>query len=334
MKVIISHSVPFSLCHGGFQTLIEAIMKGLGGLGVEIEPERWWDEGQKGDVLQYFGRPTGWHVEVAKAKGYRVAMFETLDCTASRSNSGLLVQRQMIKAGRIFLKGFTARFGWEVYQLLDAMIYAVPREWDVAKKVFGARPDRGWVIPHGLDKEALASLAQSQKQGDYLISIATVHQRKNTVLLARAAKLAKVPVVFLGKPYWEKEEYYQQFRQEVDDRFVIYRGFVPAEKKMELLRGAKGFVHLSQYESGCIAVHEAAAAGLPLLLSDLPWATAAYPRSEDISFVRIGAVERVASSLRQFYERASRRSHPVFPVLSWDEVAIRYQDVYRQILSR
>ena len=57
MKVIFSCNFPFALAHGGVQTQLEAIMRELPALGVTVEPERWWDAQQTGDVLQYFGRP-------------------------------------------------------------------------------------------------------------------------------------------------------------------------------------------------------------------------------------------------------------------------------------
>ena len=57
MKVIFSHAVPFFLAHGGMQTLTEALMGEMSRLGVEVEPERWWDSNQRGDILHYMGRP-------------------------------------------------------------------------------------------------------------------------------------------------------------------------------------------------------------------------------------------------------------------------------------
>ena len=53
MKVIVSHNIPFYLAHGGLQTLIQALMKELTLLGVDVQPERWWDPDQTGDILHY-----------------------------------------------------------------------------------------------------------------------------------------------------------------------------------------------------------------------------------------------------------------------------------------
>ena len=56
MKVLINCHVPFMLAHGGVQTQIEQISAALEKLGVSVEPLRWWDGNQSGDILHDVGR--------------------------------------------------------------------------------------------------------------------------------------------------------------------------------------------------------------------------------------------------------------------------------------
>jgi glycosyltransferase involved in cell wall biosynthesis len=334
MKVLFSNSLPFFLAHGGTQTLMEAVMRELAGLGVEVEPERWWDENQKGDVIHYFNRPVLLNVQLAQQKGFKVVMTELLDQTASRTRAQLLAQRSLTKLARALLPpGLLARLGWEVYGQLDAMLYAVEHEWEVAQYLFGARSEKGHVIPHGLEAETLRQLALPQREEDYLVSVATIHPRKNSVLLAQAALRARTPVVFLGKPYAADDPYFLEFNKWVDGKIVRYPGFVSAEEKCRYLRGARGFALLSQYESGCIAVYEAAAAGLPLLLSDLPWASKVYGKARAVKFVRLPSVTGIAADLETFYASAHRQPGTTFPLLTWRQVAEKYLAVYRSILG-
>jgi glycosyltransferase involved in cell wall biosynthesis len=327
--------VPFFLAHGGSQILVEAVMRELGGLGVEVEPARWWDENQKGDVIHYFNRPPPTNVDLARQKGFKVVMTELLDQTASRGRAQLLAQRSFTKLARALLPpGLLLRTGWEVYGQLDAMVYAVEHEWEVAQYLFGARPDRGCIIPHGLEEEALRQLALPQKQEDYLVSVATIHPRKNTVVLAQAAQRARTPVVFLGKPYAGDDPYFLEFKKWVDGKIVRYPGFVSTEEKWRYLRGARGFALLSQFESGCIAVYEAAAAGLPLLLSDLPWASKVYANARAVKFIRLRSVTDIAADLGSFYALAHRQPGTTFPLLTWRQVAEKYANVYQRILGR
>ncbi len=334
MKVLFSTSLPFFLAHGGIQTLAEALMRELAGLGVEVEPVRWWDERQTGDIIHYIGRPNITELRFAKQKNFKVVMTENIGQTASRGRLALFLRRAVIRLDQAFGNELSSRSNLEAYRELDAMIYIVQHEWEVAKYLYGATPNRGHIIPHGLEADALAALAAPQAEENYLVSMSTIRPLKNTVLLAQAARVAKVPVLFLGKPYTSDDEYFVKFIELVDDEFVRYGGFVAGEEKHRLLRGARGFALLSEYESGCIAVYEAAAAGLPLLLSDLAWASKVYKQARGAQFVKLRSVEQVADKLKQFYSTAHRRRGTTFPLLTWGQVAEKYLEVYKRILSK
>ena len=140
-------------------------------------------------------------------------------------------------------------------------------------------------------------------------------------------------MVFLGKPYATDDPYFLRFQQLVDGKYVRYPGFVSAEEKYGYLRGARGFALLSQFESGCIAIFEAAAAGLPLFLSDLRWARQSYPEARDVSFVSPNDAGQVRERLLDFYQRAHRKPGTTFPLLNWAQVAQNYLTVYHQILG-
>jgi hypothetical protein len=179
MKVLFSHSLPFFLAHGGSQTLIEELMRGLRNLGVEAEPERWWDENQRGEILHYVGRPFKLNVLQAKKKGYKIVMTDLLDTVAARSKPKLFVQRAVIRAVQRLAPGMTDRVAWDVYREADAMVFSLSRESEVAQYLFNAPPERCHVVPWGLAPESLDALAQPQAQGNYLISVATIAPRKN-----------------------------------------------------------------------------------------------------------------------------------------------------------
>jgi glycosyltransferase involved in cell wall biosynthesis len=281
------------------------------------------------------GRPPSVvNVKLAHQKGFKVVMTENLDQTASRTRLALWVQRTATRMARRMMAGLVHRLAWDVYGELDAMIYVVPHEWETARYLFDAAQDRGHIIPHGLTQEALEALGRSQAQGDYLISAATIAPRKNSLLLAEAARVARVPVVFIGKAFSETDDYFVRFRRLVDDQWVRFPGFVSEEEKIRLMRGARGFVLFSQFESGCIALVEAAAAGLPLMLPDLAWARLAYGGHAGVRCVALGGVDAMARGLSDFHAGARRGDRPTFPIESWRDIAARYVEVYKRVLGR
>ena len=334
MKVLFSHSLPFALAHGGIQTLVEALMREVANHGVMVEPVRWWDDKQTGDIVHHVCRPNMSAIRFAHEKGFKVVMTDILDQTASRTPSRLFVQRAARRVIRKLSPGLAGAFSWDIYRELDGIVFITGHEGEVAKYLFDASPERTGVIPHGLEPEALAQLSQPEPEEDYLVSCATIHPRKNAVLLAEAARAAKVPVVFLGKPYSPDDEYFQRFKALVDGKYVRYPGFVTEAEKYRWLRRARGFALLSQYESGCIAVYEAAAAGLPLFLSNLPWASRSYPAAKNLCLADLSGARQVAEKLHAFYQQAHRQSESTFPVLTWREVAKEYLRLYEKVLAQ
>lgn len=331
MKVIFSCGFPFYLSHGGCQTLIEELRRTLMEIGVEVEWERWWDEKQTGDLIHVFCRPSIVNVRLAHAKGYKMIMTDLLDAPASRPKSALFAQRWVIKAAKALMPGMLLKVGWEVYQELDGIAFVLKHEQETADYLFDVRAKHVEVINLGTSAKTIAEMAKKQPEEDYLISIATIAPRKNTVMLAKAARETNTPVVFLGKPYSENDPYFKEFKSLVDGKIVRYPGFVSTEEKFQYTRGARGFVLLSQLESGCVAVQEAASAGLPLLLSDLTWARG-YPPSDDVHHVKLGSQSGINAAVQKFYAQAHRLPRQTFPVLSWEQTARQYADFYERVL--
>ena len=334
MKIAIHHDIPFALAHGGTQVLIEKLMEHLPQCGVTVEPLRWWDARQEMDIIHSFGRPSDLLAELMVGKNIALVMSEILEAAAGRNRWELLGFRLLKLLISRCAGASVGRLGWHVHRHVAAAIYASPVELELARNLYGLPSNRGYLLPYGLTSQELDALAREDREAGHLVCVATIHPRKNVLLLARAAREAETSVIFLGKPYSENDIYFKEFMGLVDGRNVIYRGYVSAEEKQTLLRQARGFVLLSNYESGCMAVYEAAAAGLPMLLADRPWARASYAVYGDVHFVSLHSLPATAAKLKEFYRQAHRRvGRQIFPVPTWDEVAQRYVEIYRQVLS-
>ena len=119
----------------------------------------------------------------------------------------------------------------------------------------------------------------------------------------------------------------------MDDKYVSYPGFVSEAEKYRYLRGARGFALLSQFESGCIAVYEAAAAGLPLFLSNLPWADQSYPLAKHLHLAELRSAKKSPPIWGNFTNRRTGEAEPPSRCLSWRDVAKEYLRLYEKILT-
>jgi glycosyltransferase involved in cell wall biosynthesis len=327
VKVLFSVRHPYAWAHGGVQVLVEALMRRLPAHGVAVEPLRWWDAAQQADLLILFHNPTT--VEgYAREKGIRVVNYVYLDSTSSLSLSGLWTRRLAVAVARKLSPFHAAELGWRFPELADAQVYASEGDRRMGAWMFGADPSRGTVIPNGVDDRCFEA-ARGPHDGDFLVSVGTIHPRKNTLLLARAARRAGVPVVFIGKSYAE-DDHMRAFRSLVDGRTVRYAGAVSDEEKFGWLSRSRGFVLWSRGESGCLSALEALAAGCPALLPDLRWARWNY--DGHAAFAPLRGEEEMAASLRRFYDAPPRL--PAYPALTWDQAAGRYAALFQKVLER
>jgi glycosyltransferase involved in cell wall biosynthesis len=153
------------------------------------------------------------------------------------------------------------------------------------------------------------------------------------VELAEAAIRGQTPVWIIGKPYSEKDPYYQRFLQVAKrspDSIRFEGEIVDRSKLAGIYREARGFVLLSSMESLSLSALEAAACECPLLLSDLPWARTVF--ADQAAYCSInGTAGQTAEVLKRFYESSPGLKVPAKP-LSWIQVAEQLKTVYQTVL--
>ena len=322
------------LAHGGMQIQIEQSMAALGKLGVSVEPLRWWDEAQSGDVLHHFNRiPT--HLQrMAQAKGMKVVMSAFLSGLGARPAWQRFLQKQVFRAIRpVSPRSLRDRFAWDSYRSLDAMLAMTPYEASLLTGIHNAPPSRVHIVPNGVEEVFLKG--QPVQRGPWLVCTATITELKGVLKLAQMAVRAEVPIWIIGKAYSDKDGYTRDFIEYARQNATLVRYEGPIgdrERLARIYREARGFVLLSNWESLSLSALEAAACRCPLLLSDLPWAHDAF--KDKAAYCPVN--EPLAASaevLRRFYQSAPNLEPPPTP-LSWLEVGAQIKAVYDLILKQ
>ena len=113
---------------------------------------------------------------------------------------------------------------------------------------------------------------------------------------------------------------------------MFYPGYVEKEWRDCIERNASGYVLLSLGESGCIAVYEAAAYQMPLLLSNLPWAWG-YDHPTDVHFCDQDDEAKAVEQLADFYVKSGHLDHKPFNAMTWADVARLYVAEYERLLA-
>jgi glycosyltransferase involved in cell wall biosynthesis len=334
MRVLIDHELPFALAHGGFQIQIEQTKEALAKIGLEVDYLRFWDANQKADVIHRFGRCSRGYLELALGKGIAVVMSDLLSETGSRSPMALFAQRNIIRVAQsVMPQRFLSRMGWDSFKTANAVIALTPWEARLMVDLFGADESKLHVVPNGVE-ECFFTNTSADDREEWLISTVTIAPRKRAVELALAAVAGKVKVRIIGKPYSEQDPYYDRFIKicQANPHYVDFSG--PISDRGELARAyrrARGFVLFSIFESLSLSAGEAAAAGCPLLLTDLPWARTTF--GPHAAYCPAAAsTEEAGQILRDFSQNIAIQPKPP-QQLRWTDVAERLKAIYAAALT-
>jgi glycosyltransferase involved in cell wall biosynthesis len=334
MRVLFNCHVPFLLAHGGAQIQIEQTQAALAQLRVTVEPLRWWDERQGGDVLHHFGRIPVPFLRLAQQHRLRVVMSPFMSGLAARPAWMRSLQKTAVCGFASFVPpGMRDTFGWDAYRISDACVAMTEYEASLMIGLFQAPPDRIAVIPNGVEEAFLSS--QPAERGPWLVCTAAIIELKQVLKLAQMAVEAKTPLWVIGKAYGESDSYSARFVEfaRQNSGLIRYEGAISDRPRLaQIYREARGFVLLSKWESLSLSALEAAACQCPLLLSDLPWARNAF--KDRASYCpAFQSVTPSAQTLRRFYDEAPTLPVPPAP-LSWLEVGRKLKALYESLLNR
>jgi glycosyltransferase involved in cell wall biosynthesis len=332
LKILIDHSDPFLLAHGGFQIQIERTRQSLMDCGLEVEYVRWWDPEQKGDVIHFFGRPFPTYVRAAHRKGIRVVFSPLHSMTGSRKPWQLRLQWMITRLAEMFIpSGLLERLSWETYRIAEASVVATTWEAYLVKHLFRAPPEKVFVVPNGV--EGVFAPAPHVQRGKWLVTTAVISPRKRPLETGKAAIEAQTPYWLIGRPFAETEPYYQEWIAlcKAHPQWLRYEGSL--ENRAQLAAAyqqARGFVLLSEGESLSLSAAEAAACGCPLLLSDLPWARSGF--GTGASYCPVADMATTARYLRDFYDKAPSLPPPPQPK-SWVAVGQMFKEIYESVCA-
>lgn len=338
MKILIdSFGPPAFLAHGGATTQVLETANALRELGLEVEFARWWDKTQVGDIIHTFGVPKRNYINFAREKGIPIVNTTLFTATCNRSARSIALQGAMIstllKLPRIPPWGsIRSQLNWDCFAACDLNIVGLNVEAAVLRQVYSVPDSKIQIVPLGLSKVFLEA-ERRQRIGECLITTGTITERKRSIELAKMAKAAEAPILFVGKPYDKSGDYWKEFKSMIDGKFVRHIPHTESVVEMvKLLKNSKGFVLYSDYENWCLSAHEAIACGVPIIVPDQPWSRELF--GEKVNYLIPGEHDSNVQRLKSFDVNSPSLCAPEIKLFSWKEAASQMVVCYEKLLKK
>ena len=338
MKVLIYDTNNAFHTFGGKTTHALKMQQEISKLGIDIQFAQWWNKSQENADIIHFLTPDIRVARLAKQKGMKTILSFIFDFESNKSE---WEKRKAILKNKIYDK-LPGQFGllayWKAFPYMDRIHFMHQYDKENAFRYFPnyLNENKSVLIPHAYDTADMyiskeLDIQDMKLPDKYLISVANISYRKQSIKLAQYAKKAQTPIVFIGSGN-KQDDYFRMFQKEIDNQYVFYPGYISKEWKDCIEAHASGYVLLSLGESGCIAVYEAAAYRIPLLLSNLPWAWG-YENPTDIYLCKQEDEITAIHQLKEFYNKSRKMDHFPFTAYTWAEVALQYKEQYEQLLK-
>lgn len=223
----------------------------------------------------------------------------------------------------------------------DALCALSPAEAVDLATVFGCVNERIHMVPNGVDERFLvadAAMARHRLGTEpYILCVASIEPNKNQRAVIEAARLLNQRVVFVGACKHSSDPTLQHY-------MTTFRGLAASDSSItwieglqhddpllpSLYAGASAHVLASHAEAVGIASLEAAAAGTPLVMSDL--ATLRSTFGDHVEYCQPQSPRSIADAILRAQLRP--RSPRGLPFLrSWSQIGEILVGVYRRTLE-
>lgn len=335
MKVLFNVRYPLAWARGGFGVLIERLKTSLDELDVDIQfVDYTSEETQCADVIHYWGLPscqTMWHAsDMLGMKRVVTYLGPAMAGTPTVKNH---IQR-LVRSGLVKGLNSSRLFGCMAIGVedADAFLFQNEAERRYAMFMYGWDPLRCHVVPNGVD-DIFFDESIAPETTNALFYPAYICPRKNQVAVARAAKKEQVPVVFIGVDQGEYPEYFEEFKREVDDKYVIWLGEIKDQRRFAALyRGSLGTFLASEAENLPLVFPQSLACGRPVMCTKLPSVESFF--GDQIQYCSPATDPHFSWHLKGFYDFCLSGGTQQVDLLSWKDVGQQMLSIYQSIMGK
>jgi len=208
------------------------------------------------------------------------------------------------------------------------------------EKVMATRKNKAklcLVIPNGIDRELLQS---KPEDAGYILFLSRIdaYTKGLDLLLAAFEMISSdypnLRLILAGYEFDSVRKLLSRSPSFLKGK-IDYAGFVTGHEKKKLFSGARIFILPSRHESSPISILEAAACGIPVIVSDIPELAFVAREGFGVSFPSgsaKGLSDKISLLLEDSGKReaAGKRGREFAAQFLWDSVAVQFEETLRK----
>ena len=198
----------------------------------------------------------------------------------------------------------------------------------------GVPRDRIKIIPNGVDLKKFDEVKAEKPGRPRLIYVGRLVKYKHVdhLLLAFSRLNSDAELYIVGEGP-ERSRLEKMATKLGIGRKVKFQGFVDEKRKIELLKSSHALVLPSSTEGFGIVVLEAWAAGIPVLVSDIPALTELVEDGKNGLIFRLGRIEELKKALERVlygheWKRMGKAGKRKVKEFDWDLIAKRHEELF------
>jgi glycosyltransferase-like protein len=204
----------------------------------------------------------------------------------------------------------------------------------------------GWgisatVIPNGVDAVRFANAVPAVRERPYLLSVGGIEPRKGSIDLLDAYALMRrdLPALDLviagGETLFDYRTYRSAWEQRAAELGVtpVVLGPVPHDELPSLMAGAAAFAFPSTKEGFGLAAMEALAAGVPVVVRDLPVLREVFGTAVGYGADPSTLATALTRAIREPDPARRERGRRLAAAHTWESAARHHLDLYRRLAA-
>ncbi len=222
-------------------------------------------------------------------------------------------------------------------EVLQAAAMILPNsklEYEILKKNFGELPP-ALIIPNAADIMFAAAkpdhFFQKYRIKDFLLSVGRICQRKNQLMLIRAARELKLPLVLIGPI--NDGFYYRECRRESAQHKVTFIDSLTPVELVSAYAAARVHALISWYDTPGLASLEAASAGCRIVSTDRGSAREYFGNLA--YYCDPGNMESICNAIRNAWNSINdnRLKEIILRDYTWEKAALNTFQAYQTVIK-